>query len=78
MENNETKLDAANQNIDITLNEISEQLKHGETLVLEVGYGNHDQTDKIYDTLVMKGFNVKKTTRNGKNMIIVNRAPDTV
>ncbi len=60
-------------NIDSTLEEISRELKTGETLVLDVGNNYFEQTDVIYDTLVMQGYNVKKSFRNGRNQIIVNK-----
>ncbi len=60
-------------NIDSTLEEISRELKSGETLVLDVGNNYFEQTDVIYDTLVMQGYNVKKSFRNGRNQIIVNK-----
>ncbi len=60
-------------NIDSTLEEISRELKTGETLVLDVGNNYFEQTDIIYDTLVMQGYNVKKSFRNGRNQIIVNK-----
>ncbi len=59
-------------NIDSTLEEISRELKSGETLILDVGNNYFEQTDVIYDTLVMQGYNVKKSFRNGRNQIIVN------
>jgi hypothetical protein len=60
-------------NINSTLGEISRQLKSGETLVLDVGNNYFEQTDIIYDTLVMQGYNVRKSFRNGRNQIIVNK-----
>ena len=72
--NNEEKMmNAENLDIDSTLNDVSRELKPGETLILDVGNNYFNQTDEIYDTLVMKGYNVKKTFRNGRNQIIVNR-----
>lgn len=72
--NNEDKtINAENLNIDTTLNEISHELKPGETLVLDIGNNYFHQTDEIYDTLVMRGYEVRKSFRNGRNQIIVNK-----
>lgn len=60
-------------NIDATLEQISEQLKKNETLILDVGNNFYNQADAIYDSLVVKGYNVKKTFKNGRNQIIVNK-----
>lgn len=66
-------VNAENLNIDSTLDEISKGLKSGETLVLDVGNNYFEQTDVIYDTLVMRGYDVRKTFRNGRNQIIVKK-----
>lgn len=66
-------VNAENLNIDSTLTEISQELKSGETLILDVGNNYFNQTDIIYDTLVMRGYDVKKTFRNGRNQIIVSK-----
>jgi predicted acyl esterase len=71
--NEERIVNAENLNIDTTLNDISRELKPGETLVLDIGNNYFNQTDEIYDTLVMKGYDVKKSFRNGRNQIIVSR-----
>ncbi len=71
MDEHETVLDAENQDIDSTLDEISANLQMNETLVLDLENNILDQTDRIYDTLVMRGFEVRKAYRSGKNQIIV-------
>ncbi|MCX7710012.1 MAG: hypothetical protein N2484_09190 [Clostridia bacterium] len=74
MEHHEKIVNAENLNIDSTLESISSELQAGETLILDIGNNYFDQTDEIYDTLVMKGYDVKKSFRNGRNQIIVNRS----
>lgn len=69
----ENVVNAENLNIDSTLAEISRELKADETLILDVGNNYFDQTDVIYDTLVLRGYDVKKTFKNGRNQIIVSR-----
>lgn len=69
----EKTVNAESLNIDTTLNEISSELKPGETLVLDIGNNYFHQTDEIYDTLVMRGYEVKKSFRNGRNQIIVSK-----
>ncbi len=66
-------VNAENLDIDSTLEEISRELKADETLVLDIGNNFQNQSDVIYDTLVLKGYNVKKMFRNGKNQIIVSK-----
>jgi hypothetical protein len=72
-EEKENIINAENLNIDSTLAEISKELKADETLILDVGNNYFDQTDVIYDTLVLRGYDVKKTCKNGRNQIIVSR-----
>jgi hypothetical protein len=72
-ENTEKTINAESLNIDSTLSEISGELKPGETLVLDIGNNYFSQTDEIYDTLVMRGYDVRKSFRNGRNQIIVSR-----
>lgn len=75
--NNEEKvINAENLNFDSTLNELSRELKPGETLILDIGNNYFHQTDEIYDTLVMKGYDVRKSFKNGRNQIIVFKSPD--
>jgi len=69
---NEKVLNAESLNIDSTLDEISKHLGTNETLILDVGNNYFNQTDKIYDTLVMRGYDVRKSFKNGRNQIIVN------
>jgi len=64
-------INAENLNVDSTLEEISNELKSTDTLILDVGNNYFNQTDKIYDTLVMRGYDVRKTFKNGRNQIIV-------
>jgi hypothetical protein len=66
-------INAESLNTDATLNEISNQLKPGETLVLDIGNNYFNQVDEIYDTLVMRGYSVKKSFKNGRNQIIVSK-----
>jgi hypothetical protein len=73
-DNEEGKIvNAESLNIDSTLEKISNELKSGETLILDVGNNYFHQTDVIYDTLVLRGYSVKKSFINGRNQIIVNR-----
>ncbi|MCX7745764.1 MAG: hypothetical protein N2645_02585 [Clostridia bacterium] len=60
-------------NIDSTLEEVSKELKPGETLVLDMGNSSTSQADIIYDTLVMRGYDVKKSNKRGSNQIYVNK-----
>lgn len=70
-DHDEEIVNAENLNIDSTLNEISSKLQPGQTLILDVGNNYFHQTDEIYDTLVTRGYDVKKSFRNGRNQIIV-------
>ena len=71
----EKTINAESLNIDTTLSEISGELRPGETLVLDIGNNYFNQTDEIYDTLVMRGYEVRKSFRNGRNQIIVSKKP---
>ncbi|HHW00866.1 MAG TPA: hypothetical protein GXX36_15115 [Clostridiaceae bacterium] len=71
-EKKEKVLNAESLNIDSTLEEISKHLGANETLILDVGNNYFNQTDKIYDTLIMRGYDVRKSFKNGRNQIIVN------
>lgn len=73
MDHNEKIVNAENLNIESTLESISSDLQLGETLILDVGNNYFDQTDEIYDTLVTRGYDVRKSFKNGRNQIIVNR-----
>lgn len=66
-------INAESLQMESTLNELSNELKPGETLVLDIGNNYFNQTDEIYDTLVMRGYDVKKTFRNGRNQIVVSK-----
>ena len=68
-------VNAENLNIESTLERVSDELGRGETLILDIGNNYFHQTDEIYDTLVTKGYDVRKSFRNGRNQIIVNRKP---
>jgi hypothetical protein len=64
-------INAESLNIDTTLNDISKELKPGETLILDIGNNYFHQTDEIYDTLIMRGYEVRKSFKNGRNQIVV-------
>jgi hypothetical protein len=68
-------INAESLQIDTTLNEISKELRPGETLVLDIGNNYFEQTDVIYDTLVMQGYDVRKSFKNGRNQILVSKNP---
>lgn len=72
MDNYEKTINAENTNIDTTLEDISRELRPGETLVLDIGNNYYNQADDIYDTLVTRGYDVRKSYRNGRNQILVN------
>ena len=69
-------INAESLNIDTTLNDISNELRPGETLILDIGNNYFNQTDEIYDTLVMRGYDVRKSFKNGRNQIIVSKKPE--
>jgi len=69
----ERTINAESLQMESTLNELSSELKPGETLVLDIGNNYFNQTDEIYDTLVMRGYEVRKTFRNGRNQIVVSK-----
>ncbi|NLD50805.1 MAG: hypothetical protein GX660_26995 [Clostridiaceae bacterium] len=73
MEENNKSINAENLNIDSTLDMISQELKKDETLILDVGNNYFNQTDTIYDTLVMRGYSVRKSFKNGRNQILVTK-----
>lgn len=66
-------VNAENLDVDSTLEEISRGLKADETLILDISNSLQNQTDVIYDTLVLRGYDVKKTYRKGINQIIVSK-----
>jgi len=71
MKNEEKIINAENLNIDSTLEEITKEIKPGQTLILDVGNNYFNQTDAIYDALVVKGYNVTKSFKNGRDQIII-------
>lgn len=73
MSGNEKIINAegVNNNIDLTLDEISKELKDNETLILDVGNNYFNQTDVIYDKLVTMGYDVRKSFKNGRNQVII-------
>lgn len=72
MQDNEKIVNAENLNITYTLDEVSKELRPGETLILDIGNNYFNQTDEIYDILVLRGYEVKKSFKNGRNQILVN------
>ncbi|RCX11239.1 hypothetical protein DFR58_12612 [Anaerobacterium chartisolvens] len=76
MERNEKIINAESiMNTDATLSNILNEFKEGETLVLDIGNNYFNQTDDIYNALESKGYDVKKSFRNGRNQIIINKRP---
>jgi len=73
--NGEKIINAENMNVDATLEKLSNELKPGETLILDVENNYFEQTDKIYDTLVTRGYDVRKSFKNGRNQILVTKKP---
>ena len=69
-------VNAENLNFEASLNDISRELRPGETLILDIGNNYFHQADEIFDTLVLQGFDVKKSFKNGRNQVIVSRKPD--
>jgi len=72
MDSEEKIINAESMNIESTLEDISRELKPGETLTLDIGNNYFNQADSLYDLLVMRGYGVKKSFKNGRNQIIVN------
>ncbi|KNY28606.1 hypothetical protein Bccel_3880 [Pseudobacteroides cellulosolvens ATCC 35603 = DSM 2933] len=72
MEDNNNEL-IYNMDLDSTLEELSKGLKADETLVLDIEDDSQNQTDVIYDTLVLKGYSVIRNFIKGKSIIIVNK-----
>ena len=72
MNNDENIINAESiTNIDMTLDQISEKLEKNDTLILDIGNNYFNQTDSIYDKLVMRGYDVKKSFKNGRNQVII-------
>jgi len=77
LENQDEKtVNAENLNFEASLNDISRDLGPGETLILDIGNNYFHQADEIFDTLVMQGFDVRKSFKNGRNQVVVSRKPD--
>ena len=77
LENQDEKtVNAENLNFETSLNDISRELGPGETLILDIGNNYFHQADEIFDTLVMQGFDVRKSFKNGRNQVVVSRKPD--
>jgi len=72
----EETVNAENLNFEASLKDISKDLKPGETLILDIGNNYFHQADEIFDTLVMQGFDVRKSYKNGRNQVVVSRKPD--
>ena len=72
-QDNDRVINAESLNIDSTLDQLSKDMHPGETLILDIGNNYYNQTDEIFDTLVLKGYDVKKTFRNGRNQILVHK-----
>ncbi len=72
MEENNNEI-MVNMDLDSTLEELSRGLKADETLVLDIEDDSQNQTDVIYDTLVLKGYSVIRNFIKGKSIIIVNK-----
>jgi 6-phosphogluconate dehydrogenase len=73
MDENNGMINAESLNIDATLEKLSQELNANETLILDIGNNYFHQTDSIYDTLVMKGYDVRKSFKNGRNQILVSK-----
>lgn len=71
--NEDKVINAENLQIESTLHELSNELRPGETMILDIGNNFFNQTDEIYDTLVMRGYEVRKFFKNGRNQIIVSK-----
>lgn len=71
--NEDMVINAENLQIESTLHELSNELRPGETMILDIGNNFFNQTDEIYDTLVMRGYEVRKFFKNGRNQIIVSK-----
>jgi len=71
--NDDKVINGENLNIDTTLEQIAKEIKLGETLILDIGNNYFHQTDEIFDVLILRGYEVKKTYRNGRNQLIVKK-----
>ena len=59
-------INAESLNIDTTLEKLSKELKPDETLILDVGNNYFEQTDAIYDTLVMRAMMYENPSKRQK------------
>lgn len=71
--NDDRVINGENLNIDTTLEEIANEIKPGETLIIDIGNNYFHQTDEIFDVLILKGYDVRKSYRNGRNQLIVRK-----
>lgn len=71
--NDDKVINGENLNIDTTLEQIAKEIKPGETLIIDIGNNYFHQTDEIFDVLILRGYDVKKTYRNGRNQLIVKK-----
>lgn len=71
--NDDKTINGENLNIDTTLEQIAKEIKPGETLIIDIGNNYFHQTDEIFDVLILRGYDVKKTYRNGRNQLIVKK-----
>ncbi len=76
-ENSDDKtVNAEKVDFEASLQDISRELRPGETLILDIGNNYFHQADEIFDTLVLQGFDVRKSFKNGRNQVVVSRKPD--
>ena len=73
MDDHSEIINAESLNIDSTLEKLSTELSTNETLILDIGNNYFHQADTIYDKLVMKGLDVRKSFKNGRNQILVSK-----
>lgn len=60
-------------NFDSTIDQVSNSIMPGQTLILDIGNNYFNQADELYNTLYLKGYEVRKTFRNGRNQLIVHK-----
>jgi len=72
-DNDINQVNQVNHDINLTLEEISSGINEGETLILDVSDNHFSQMDKIFDTLIMRGYDVRKSFFKGRNQIVVSR-----
>ncbi|NLL04799.1 MAG: hypothetical protein GX270_03220 [Clostridiaceae bacterium] len=72
--NNKTEIiNAENLNIDSTLEKLYTELNSNDSFILDIGNNYFHQTDRIYEELTMKGYDVRKSFKNGRNQILVSK-----